>query len=52
MVGSPIENGSYSSVMPHTLAIDYFEGRDFDLVGIFIVPMGPGMTETFVFRKD
>ena len=51
-VAAETENGSYPAVMPHTLATDYFESHDFDLVGTFIVPMGPGMTETFVFRKN
>lgn len=38
--------------MPRTLAIDCFESGGFDLVGTVIVPMGPGKTETFVFRKQ
>ncbi len=45
-------HGSYPAIMPRSLAIDCFESRGFDLVGAFIVPMGPGMSETFVFRKN
>jgi SAM-dependent methyltransferase len=48
---SGIENGSYPTVMPRGLAVDYFESRRFKLVGSFFVAMGPGKTEVLVFRK-
>jgi hypothetical protein len=50
-VAAEIEDGSYPAVMPRAPTIDCFEGRGFVLVGTFIVPMGPGRTEMFVFRK-
>ena len=50
-IGAGIENGSYPAAMPRQAAIDYFEARAFDLARTFLVPMGSGHTELFVFRK-
>lgn len=44
-------NGAYPAIMPRSLAVGYFEGRGFELLGSFFVPMRPGRTETFVFRR-
>ncbi len=45
------ETGSYPAAMPRTIAVDYFVNCQFDLVGTFLIPMSPGRTEVFVFRK-
>ena len=45
-------NGVYPAIMPRSLAIECFESRGFALVGTYIVPLGPGRSETFVFRKN
>jgi hypothetical protein len=39
------------SMTPRQVAIDYFEGHGFKCQGTFIVPMAPGLTEYFVFKK-
>lgn len=49
---SGIANGSsYPAAMPRAVAKVFFESRGFSLVGSFFVPMPPGRTETFVYRK-
>lgn len=44
-------NGSYPAIMPRSLATEYFTDRGFVFVGSAFVPMWPGRTELFVFRK-
>jgi hypothetical protein len=39
------------SMTPRQTAIDYFASQGFQYMGGFIVPMAPGLTEYFVFRK-
>lgn len=39
------------SMTPRQVAIDYFSSQGFRYIGGFIVPMAPGLTEYFVFRK-
>jgi len=46
------QHGSYPAAMPRRLAIDFFTKRGFEQVGTFLVPMGPGKTEYFVFRRS
>lgn len=48
---SGINAGTYPATVPAAAATGYFTSRGFALVGSFFVPMGPGRTETFVFRK-
>ena len=50
-VASGIDNGAYPAAMPRTIALEFFAERGCTLVGSFLVPMGKGHTETFVFRK-
>jgi hypothetical protein len=50
-VSSGRGSASYPALTPRAVAIDTFASNGFGLVGSFIVPMGPGTTETFVFRK-
>jgi hypothetical protein len=50
-VASKIDNGSWPAAMPRSAVVNYFESRDFALVGSFIDPMPPGKTETLVFRR-
>lgn len=45
-------NSTYPAVIPRAVAVDYFASEGFTLAGSFIVPMGPGTTETYVFRKN
>ena len=39
------------SMTPRQVALDYFSSQGFRYVGGFIVPMAPGLTEYFVFKK-
>jgi hypothetical protein len=48
---SGIDNGAYPAAMPRKAATDFFTASGCTLVGSFLVPMGHGHTETFVFRK-
>jgi len=48
---SGFNNGSYPSVMPRQVALNYFQERGFLYLGGFFEPMPPGKTEMFVFRK-
>ena len=41
----------YPSVFPRDFALRVFEHHGVTFVGSFLVPMRPGQTETFVFRK-
>jgi len=50
-VDSGLDTGSYPAAMPRAIAVGYFSSRQFELVGTFVVPMTPGRTEVFVFRK-
>jgi hypothetical protein len=43
--------GTYPALIPRVVVVDFFESHGFRTVGSFIVPMGPGKTEMFVFRK-
>jgi hypothetical protein len=43
--------GVYPSIVPRDFAVEFFANRGIALVGSFFVPMKPGKTETFVFRK-
>jgi hypothetical protein len=40
------------SMTPRSVALDYFSGQGFRHCGSFIVPMAPGVTEYFVFKKE
>lgn len=40
------------SMTPRQVALDYYESQGFRCVGNFIVPMAPGLTEYFVFKKQ
>jgi hypothetical protein len=51
-IGSETQHGSYPAAMPRGVAIDFFTSRGFDLIGAFTIPMGPGKTEYFVFRRS
>jgi hypothetical protein len=48
---SSIRGGVYPAVIPRQYALDFFMSQGVSLVGSFFVPMRPGLTETFVFRK-
>lgn len=39
------------SMTPRQVALDYFTRHGFHCAGTFIVPMSPGVTEYFVFRR-
>lgn len=39
------------SMTPRQVALDYFASHGFQCAGTFIVPMSPGLTEYFVFRR-
>ena len=39
------------SMTPKEVALEFFAERGFRYVGGFIVPMAPGLTEYFVFKK-
>jgi hypothetical protein len=39
------------SMTPKQVAVDFFAERGFRYIGGFIVPMAPGLTEYFVFKK-
>jgi hypothetical protein len=41
----------YPAIMPREFAVEFFAERNVELIGSFFVPMRPGKTETFVFRK-
>lgn len=40
------------SMTPRSVALDYFSAQGFCHCGNFIVPMAPGVTEYFIFRKE
>jgi len=40
------------SMTPRSVALDYFASQGFRHCGNFIVPMAPGLTEYFVFKKS
>jgi hypothetical protein len=44
--------GSYPAATPRAAAIEYFVSYNFALAGSYIVPLGIGKTEVFVFRKN
>lgn len=44
-------DSSYPAMVARATAVDFFESRGFSLVGSFFIPMGPGKTEAYVFRK-
>ncbi len=48
---SDIRNGSFPAVMPRKVAVDFFTSKGFALAGNFVVPMKPGSTELFVFKR-
>jgi SAM-dependent methyltransferase len=50
-IASGLNTGSYPAAVPRTSALHYFESQGFSCVGSFLIPMGPGTTEVFVFRK-
>jgi phospholipid N-methyltransferase len=47
-----IENGSFPAALPRSTVISYFENRGFSFLGSFNIPVPPGETEVFAFRKD
>ena len=48
---SQLDHGCYPAIMPREFTISFFGRRGVELVGSFQIPMKPGRTETFVFRK-
>jgi SAM-dependent methyltransferase len=44
--------GAYPAAVPRLACTQYFQSQGFRLVGSFLGRMGPGTTETFVFRKN
>jgi hypothetical protein len=48
---SDVGDGPYPSFIARKLVLDIFAARGFELVGTFLVPMMPGETEYFVFRR-
>jgi len=51
-IDSGLHLGSYPAAVPRAVVVRYFESQKFSYVGSFVVPMGPGTTETFVLRKQ
>ena len=49
---SGIRNGSFPSVVPRSVVIEFFTRHQFTLGGSAILPMPPGTTELFAFRKQ
>jgi hypothetical protein len=47
----PVEM-AYPAAVPRRVAIEFFEGSGFDLIGSFPIAMGPATTEVFVFRRQ
>jgi hypothetical protein len=45
------DHGPYPAIMPHCFTSDFFKVRGAELISSFQIPMKPGRTETFVFRK-
>jgi hypothetical protein len=43
--------GPYPAALPRIMPVQYFTSQNFGLVGTFLIPLGPGKTELFVFRK-
>ena len=50
-IESDIDNGSFPASIPRATAIEYFSRGGCDFLESFLVPIGKGYTETFVFRK-
>jgi SAM-dependent methyltransferase len=50
-IDSDLQTGAYPAAVPRKVCTQYFEAHGCSLVGTFIIPMGPGTTEGFVFRK-
>jgi SAM-dependent methyltransferase len=50
-IDAGLHTGSYPAAVPRQAIIGYFERHGAECVGSFLVPMGPGTTETFVFRR-
>jgi hypothetical protein len=50
-IESSIEYGAYPAVAPRDVVLRYFEAQHCDLIGTFMVPIGPATTEAFVFCK-
>jgi len=46
-----VNTRTYPEIMPKRFVTDFFEKSGFTFVASFIVPMKPGKTECFVFRK-
>jgi len=45
-------DSTYPAMMPRATTVDFFASRGCSLVGSFLIPMGPGTTDTYVFRKN
>jgi methyltransferase family protein len=43
--------GNYPAVVPRQYAVEFFRRAGASMVGSFFIPMKPGTTEVFVFRK-
>ncbi len=50
-IASGVDNGAYPAAMPEATTVSFFTAMGCSLVGSFVVPMGVGSTNTFVFRK-
>lgn len=50
--GSGQRTPNYPAAVPRETVFRYFANRGFTTVGTFLIPMGPGTTEVFVFRKN
>jgi hypothetical protein len=50
-IDSDIQSISYPSFITRQVVVDLFTRRGFDLVGTFFIPMQPGITQYFAFRR-
>ena len=50
--GCGLRPGNYPGAVPRATVLNYFSARGFSTTGTFQIPMGPGTTEVFVFRKQ
>jgi SAM-dependent methyltransferase len=50
-LATDVDAGSYPSLVLKQLIVDLFTAGGFDLSGTFLIPMKPGTTQYFVFRR-
>lgn len=51
-LGAGVNHGPYPAIIPRSFAIKFFNREGADLLGSTKIPMRPGVTELFVFRKS